>query len=193
MRIRTVFALFLFPVLSLPLGHRAAAQGTAAPAAPQADGHFGDPGQWVFSTDAALTIQRRTQSGVSGAVTTITIAPAADYFLVHNLSLGGFIAITYTKTGGEHASRFELGPRLGYNIAFAELWSVWPRIGFSYAHTGISGGAKGNAVALNLYAPILFHPVAHFFVGFGPFVDTDLNGDHRATVWGAKLTLGGWL
>jgi hypothetical protein len=39
----------------------------------------------------------------------------------------------------------------------------------------------------------MFHPVQHFFAGFGPFLDTDLSGDARATVFGGKLTLGGWL
>jgi hypothetical protein len=35
--------------------------------------------------------------------------------------------------------------------------------------------------------------VQHFFAGFGPFLDTDLSGDARATAFGGKLTLGGWL
>lgn len=65
------------------------------------------------------------------------------------------------------------------------------------------GGAAGDTIvltsfssgnlALNAFVPILFHPVTYFFVGFGPFLDTDLSGDPRTTVWGGKLTLGGWI
>jgi hypothetical protein len=39
----------------------------------------------------------------------------------------------------------------------------------------------------------MFHPAPHFFVGLGPFLDADLSGDSRATTWGAKLTIGGWM
>jgi hypothetical protein len=39
----------------------------------------------------------------------------------------------------------------------------------------------------------MLHPAPHFFAGFGPFLDVDLSGDNRATTWGARLTLGGWI
>jgi hypothetical protein len=154
---------------------------------------FGERGQLTISSDAALTIQRRTQSNSDGAVSTISLAPAADFFVRRGLSLGGFIGLEYTKAGDDHGTRFSIGPRVGYNAWLSHVWSLWPKLGFSYAHTSLSGGDKQNAIALNVFAPFLFHPVDHFFAGLGPFVDTDLNGDHRATVWGVKLTIGGWL
>lgn len=154
---------------------------------------FGAAKVWAFSTDASISIQRRTQSGGGGAVTTITLVPAADYFVIDNLSVGGFVGLDYTKAGDSHGTRFSVGPRVGYDIFFAERWSVWPKVGFSYAYTKVTGGDSQNAIALNVFVPLMFHPVPHFFAGFGPFIDTDLNGDHRSTTWGAKLTLGGWL
>src|SRR4051812_38398837 len=51
-------------------------------------GEFGIANSWAFSSDAALLIQRATQSQVSGAVTSVTLAPATDIFLVRNLSVG---------------------------------------------------------------------------------------------------------
>jgi hypothetical protein len=39
----------------------------------------------------------------------------------------------------------------------------------------------------------MMHPVEHFFIGFGPFVDADLNGRSRGILWGGRMTLGGWL
>lgn len=167
-------------------------------------GEFGIANSWAFSSDAALLVQRATQSQVGGAVTTVTLSPATDIFLARNLSVGGFVSFTYTKAGANDSMRIAVGPRVGYNIPFSKRGSVWPKIGFSYARTSstvMSGGESRSsmrdvtqdAVALNFFVPMMFHPVTHFFLGFGPFLDTDMNGDNRATVWGGKLTLGGWL
>jgi hypothetical protein len=172
---------------------------TSGPAA-----SFGIKHQLAISSDAALSIQRSTTSGVSGGTTSLQIAPAIDYFVLNNFSVGGFVAVNYVTSGDNHSTRFSIGPRAGYNFAFSDLISIWPKAGFSYASTsGTVGRSVGDAIvstslsssnlALNLFVPIMFHPVEHFFVGFGPFLDTDLSGDSKTTVWGGKLTLGGWL
>ncbi len=165
---------------------------------------FGAPGQWAFSTDATLAIERRTQSHAD-ATTSVSIFPAADYFVIENLSIGGVLGVGYTKAGSAHSTIFRLGPRIGYNLNLSELLSVWPKLGIGYAHTKaddsvalpsgdtVTRTVKNDAVQLNLFAPVMLHPAPHFFAGFGPFVDTDLNGDNRATTWGLRLTLGGWL
>ena len=169
---------------------------------------FGDEGQWAFSSDAALSIQRQTQSDSPGAVTTVTLAPAADYFIIKNFSIGGTIGLDYRKAGDLTGTRFTLGPRVGYNVEISRLLSVWPKLGFSYAHTNqdyrrganvngvdttLSASNSSNGIALNIFVPIMLHPAPHFFAGFGPFLDTDLSGHNRATVWGFKLTMGGWI
>lgn len=166
-------------------------------------GEFGIANSFAFSSDAALLVQRATQSQVGGAVTSVTLAPAADIFLARNFSVGGFVSFTFTKTGDNDSMRIAVGPRVGYNIPFSRRGSIWPKVGFSYARTSSSVMLSGerssmrqveqNAVALNFFVPVMFHPVTNFFLGFGPFLDTDMNGDNRATVWGGKLTLGGWL
>lgn len=172
--------------------------------APDGREMFGTPGQWAFSSDAALSLQRATQSDVDGSTTTVVLAPAADYFIVRNLSVGGSISLAYSKAGENTSTRFGLGPRIGYNIVLSQMLSVWPKLGFSYAHTNskaetniggmqVSQESDSNGIALNLFAPVMVHPAPHFFAGFGPFLDTDLSGDNRSTVWGVKLTLGGWL
>lgn len=161
---------------------------------------FGGARQWAFSSDAALTIQRRAISGTEGGTTAIQLSPSADYFVIDNLSIGGFIGFDYVHTGDDDSTRFSIGPRVGYNLALSDLVSIWPKGGFSYAYTSTSSdsgtgstSSSNSAFALNLFAPVVFHPVPHFFAGFGPFLDTDLSGDNRATTFGGKLTLGGWL
>jgi hypothetical protein len=160
---------------------------------------FGDKGEVAISSDAALVVQHSSQD-----VTTISIAPAADFFVIKNLSLGGELLFEYSKTGSNDATRFGIGPRVGYNLAFTDMLGIWPKIGFSFSHTSHSAtladanstsvvrSTSGNAFTLNLFAPIMLHPVQHFFVGFGPFLDTDLSGSQKVTTYGLKLTMGGW-
>lgn len=170
---------------------------------------FGAAGQLTISTDAALSFERRTQSDTKGAVTSLSVLPAADYFVIDNLSIGGFIGVRYQRAGDVKATSFMIGPRVGYNINFSRMLSLWPKVGFSYSRNKVKNSVDGddvgidadlltattknNAIALNLFVPVMLHPAPHFFAGFGPFLDTDLNGDNRVTVWGFRLTVGGWV
>lgn len=165
---------------------------------------FGGKGQLAISSDAALSISSRSLSGVDGSTTEIQLEPAVDYFVIRSLSVGGSLLFDYKKTGDTHSTRFGIGPRVGYNIPFSDLVSVWPKLGFSIANSSepttivkptgtTTENVSNTAVALNVFVPVMFHPAPHFFAGFGPFIDTDLSGDSKATTFGAKLTLGGWL
>ena len=161
---------------------------------------FGGVGQLALSSDVALLIQRSSQDA-----TTVQFAPAADYFVFHNLSIGGVVLFNYTHAKTSDVTRFSIGPRVGYNIALTDMLSIWPKLGFSYSHTNasrdvpnesedveVTRSTPGDHFTLNLFAPVMFHPVPHFFVGFGPFLDADLSGDNRATLFGGRLALGGW-
>jgi hypothetical protein len=162
---------------------------------------FGHARQLALSSDVALLIQRSSQDS-----TTVQFAPAADYFVIDNFSIGGVILVDYTQARSVDTTRFSIGPRVGYNIPFTDLIGLWPKLGFSYSHTSVSTdlpsgsddeelsvSASGNHISLNLFAPLMCHPVPHFFVGFGPFLDADLSGDNKTTTFGGRLTLGGWL
>lgn len=164
---------------------------------------FAEEGQWAFSTDAALSIERRTQSRTS-ATTSVSIYPAADYFAVKNLSVGGSAGVLYVRTGGFRGYSLKVGPRIGYNFELGKLVSLWPKLGVLYSHTQSSGdgsddaseesvGVSNDGIAINMFAPFMLLPASHFFAGFGPFLDTDVSGKNRATTWGFRLTLGGWL
>lgn len=168
---------------------------------------FGMAKSLAISSDAALSIQNTSLSGVDGSTTTITLAPAVDYFVIQNLSVGGSVSFVYAAPPGDgHSTSFGVGPRVGYNIPFSDLISFWPKAGLSINHTNVSTTAQATpatpatsvsvsntALALNLFVPVMFHPAPHFFAGFGPFLDADLSGDNKATTFGGKLTLGGWL
>jgi hypothetical protein len=204
------------PSVALAQGEEVTGKGTAAnvnadrPALPAvaantAAGRFGDKSQLTISSDAGLSIGTTSVSDIDGSTTTITLRPAIDYFVANNLSLGGFIGLDYVKAGGSHATTFAIGPRVGYNLAFSDRFSLWPKLGFSYSSTDVSTdvstapnttvsiGNSGSHLALNVYVPVMFHPVQHFFLGFGPALDTDLSGDARTTTIAGRLTVGGWM
>lgn len=179
------------------------------PAVPDVDpgtpaGRFGASSQLAISSDAGLFIANTSLSGDddSGSTTTLQLRPAFDYFIIDNLSIGGFVGLDYVKVPAGDSTTWGIGPRIGYNIPFSDRFSVWPKVGFSFASTSTStdvedplvdGDANSSNLALNLFAPVMFHPVEHFFLGFGPALDTDLSGDVKATTIAGRLTIGGWL
>jgi hypothetical protein len=205
--------------LALAVPHAAIAQENRAPmmAGAQRTGPaivFGQTGHLAISSDAGLFISNTSISGQDGSTTTIQLRPAVDYFIVDNLSLGGFLGFDYTNQAGDsgHTTSFSIGPRVGFDIVLTELFTVWPKVGLSYAHTSInqtvpttttvngvpvttstSVSESSNALALNLFVPFMLHPAEHFFIGFGPAFDVDLTGDNKATIIAGRLTLGGWI
>jgi hypothetical protein len=170
-------------------------------------GVFGLEGQLAISSDAGLSISNTSVDGIDGSSTTVLMRPAVDYFVIDNLSIGGFLGVEHSSAPGGKSTAFSVGPRVGYNIPLSERLSVWPKLGFSFASTSqeadevtLPGGTTvdgdeetSTSVQLNLFAPVMFHPVQHFFIGFGPALDVDLSGDSKATTIAARLTLGGWL
>jgi hypothetical protein len=161
---------------------------------------FGGVGQIVVSSDVSLVFQHTTPN-----TTTVSVSPAADVFVVRNLSVGGALFLDYVDTRYFGTTSVGLGARVGYSFAFTDTFGIWPKLGFSYRHTSenfsTALGAAGqpiindggrDAFTLNLFVPVMFHPVRHFFMGFGPFLDADLAGDNKVTTFGGKLTLGGW-
>jgi hypothetical protein len=146
-------------------------------------------------------------SGSSGA--TIIIAPAADFFVIDNLSVGGqllFESLSSSIPNSPTITGWGIGPRVGYDIAFADNFSIWPSVYFQYRSLSISNnGGSTSLGTLGLFAPVLFHPVPHFFLGLGPIVQTDLISNsspggggpsatgNKTTEYGVQFTLGGWI
>ena len=143
--------------------------------------------------------------------------PSLDYFVIQNLSLGAVVIIDHvsTSSGGASTSSNTYGVfgRVGYNIALGDTFSWWPKLGLGYtgfsgsntpAGAGAQGTDSGGALALQVFAPLLVHPINHFFFGLGPFVQTDLTesasvnsvseqNPPKVTTYGLLFELGGWM
>jgi hypothetical protein len=160
-------------------------------------GVFGGKGQLAIMAETGVVFEHTSISGQDGSSTTFVLRPAVDYFVIDHLSIGAFTGIDYTKAAGGSKTTYGIGPRVGYDIPFSPRFSVWPKAGLSFNSTTLktdtpSFSDTNSAVALNLFVPVMFH-TNHYFVGFGPALDTDLSGDAKATTFGLRLNVGGWL
>jgi hypothetical protein len=185
------------------------APGAAALPPPAADIGFGTPGQFVVSDDVQMALLRRSQTlmGMTTDTTSVQLRPALDYFVARNLSIGGQLRIEYASGDngvGTTITTLGLVPRIGYNVALSPTSSIWPRVGLGYIRTSYDNGGSGAnnfssyTVTLDVFVPLLFQPVPHFFLGGGPFLATDLVSKlegadtTKTTDIGLMSTIGGY-
>jgi hypothetical protein len=179
----------------------AQAEENKTPAVPQVPADapsamFGAKSELVLSNDSGLEISNTNLTGGGGNTFVLQFRPAIDYFVIDNLSVGAFLGVNYVHVPTGHTTSFSFGGRVGYNVPVAKAFSIWPKLGLSYAGLSQGGGndtSSSSSLALNLFVPIQFHPVEHFFIGFGPALDVDMTGDNKATVIAGRLTFGGWM
>ncbi|HWA76221.1 MAG TPA: hypothetical protein VG937_27970 [Polyangiaceae bacterium] len=160
-------------------------------------GVFGGKGQLAILAESGVVFSHTSISGTDASSTTVVFRPAIDYFVIDHLSLGVFTGVSYEKAAGASTTTYGIGPRIGYDIPFTARFSLWPKAGVSYNSTTLKIDAPSisdtnSAIALNLFAPVMFH-TNHYFVGLGPALDLDLSGDAKATTFAVRLNVGGWL
>ncbi len=192
------------PVAALCLSS-AARSASAQPAPPAPSPPFGSAGQLVLSSDAQGSLQ--VQSGsAAGSVTTITLGPAADLFVLRSFSIGAHALWQHTETSGNPSTdSLSAGVGVGYALRMTEAFSFWPKVNFDYRHTSIltidpmtldqEDEVSSDAFVIGVFAPVLFHPVPHFFIGLGPNFQAAVltSSGSTDTEYGLMFTLGGWL
>jgi hypothetical protein len=187
-----------------------------------AGGLFSGGGSSLLTPASMLSIGGSTTSNNGGSQFGISLAPAADYFVIDNLSLGLEILFGYgtfsppsTSINASPAingspgpspqstnlTEYGFAPRIGYNIPISNSVSVWPKVFFEHAgySLGGAGAGYGNVQLLGAYVPILFHPAPHFYVGLGPNILTELGASSdgagatsKVTSYGVFASVGGW-
>ncbi len=140
---------------------------------------FGVQGQFAVTDDLQLSLLHQSFSMGGSSSTSVSFDPSLDYFVAPNLSVGGTLIIQHGDATGlsTDATRIGIGVRGGYDLRLANLISFWPQLQLAYAHDSVSSGGTditGYDIQLAIFAPFLFHPVPHFFVGIGPAFATDL-------------------
>jgi len=185
------------PVYAAPVGYEAPP--------PRVTVSLGAAGQVVISDDVNLIATHFTQTymGQSTSQTAILLRPAVDVFAAPNLSIGGQLLLSLNSNDTSNSTTIGASPRIGYNIPFGSMVSLWPRVSVNYSRfsTGSSSGGStstGHNVSFFVFVPVLFQPVAHFFLGGGPYLSKDLEtkidsmDSSKSTYFGVQSTIGGY-
>jgi hypothetical protein len=178
---------------------------------------LGQPGHVAIDGSFSVSFGYVSQSpptGSSTSATVFTVAPTLDYFVAPGISIGGTLELaraSSSDSGAMTASTstatiYGIGPRVGYHAPLGPQLSVWPRAGLLYAHetfsfTG-SPDSSGTVITLVASAPLLYHPVPHFFIGIGPEIRVDVSSKDstggmdadgsKRTQLALVSTVGGW-
>jgi hypothetical protein len=165
----------------------------ALPAGTAAAESLGEAGQ--ISIDGAFDLRfTSTSTDADGdeSTTLLQIAPALDFFIAPNVSVGGQLLFQYSS-GAIDITSVGIAPRVGYVIGLGKL-SIWPRAGIGFAYADANDQSV-QSLTLNLFAPINYHPVDHFYIGLGPALDLDLYVSDdlaKETSFGVVSVVGGY-
>jgi hypothetical protein len=174
-------------LLVLPARAHAQDASTASNALGQG---FGDKGQLVISGELTTFFDKVNHAGW-----TFAVQPAADYFVVPAVSVGGIVEY---KTGSDGTIDFNtqvVGLRGGFNFNVNEHLGAWGKVGVAYQHGSTKQGSAASVSSSTTYAtvelPIIFHIVPHLFAGVGPYYDLKVAGDGNSG-YGYHSLVGGW-
>jgi hypothetical protein len=155
---------------------------------------LGGTGQWVL-TMGAFTGEHFLFHK-QGSAWELQLQPALDYFLTPRFSVGGLVRYGHISGGAgtgandDGTNLFSIGARGGAHFGITSQFSVWPMAGLIFDWRSVNHDSSTNTW-LALWAPVLFHPAGHFFVGLGPSFQLGLTGD-GANQLGIDSMLGGW-
>jgi hypothetical protein len=205
---------FVFTILAwLFASVRAIAGEYSGEAASNASGpRFGERGELAISGDTQLSLAHSWLSLPGGMVpqgsetTQLRVAPSANYFVLHGLSVGARVTYVYYYDGFAGMPGFNdlsMGPSIGYNVPLGEHFSFWPDVYVTWGGAWGGAGTPEQTLSIGGSAPLLYHPAAHFFLGLGPsFASTVVArfstsqgpvDSARPSEVGVAATLGGWL
>jgi hypothetical protein len=161
-----------------------------APFAASPSAGFGPIGQWVLSLrttgDGGFLFFHNHSPGDWD----LSLHPAIDYFITGNVSVGGVVGIGYSPADAG-TTNLDIGGRAGFNLNANDHIGFWPTAGLSVHYASIMH-ISNTATELDVFVPILYHLVPHFFVGLGPSFSMLLSGG-SGKVYGVDFLLGGWL
>ncbi len=174
---------------------RGAIEPNAQVAAEPPSARFAARGEVLISGGTSLGLSGTTFDSSDASRFSAFFSLGLDYFFLNNLSIGVDTTVSYASAKGYGADSslvgvtttgVSAGPRIGFNVPLSKRVSWYPRlaVGFESVHQAerlVSGRSLSIAASaigtdhttqtgpwVSASAPLLFHPVAHFFVGAGP-------------------------
>lgn len=148
---------------------------------------FGRAGQWVPNGKVNFTFE--SQNGVD--TTSFQLAPTLLYFVTEHWAVGGGLTLEIVGGDGPDTTLIGLQPTVAYAVPLNASWGLLPQVSLYFVALG--GDADGQTLGLEAYAPFLFHPVSHFFLGIGPVLRADITSDAGEVFrFGATSIVGGY-
>jgi hypothetical protein len=126
----------------------------------------------------------------------LMLAPGVMYFPTTSLAIGLQPTYGYTSVsglGGASAHILGLEPLVGFGVPVAEHLAFFPRVGIDFSWVFPSPGNSTNQITMRGFAPVLYIPAPHFYVGFGPTFSVDLDSSFaKETSFGLASEIGGY-
>jgi len=153
---------------------------------------FGEPGQLVIDqsfTLAASSMSFDTEGLAEYRGNQVTLAPVVSWFAARRVALrlgARFVHSWASAAQGSlgHATNIGASPGIGYALPLGQHLSLWPRVSADLGKTWYDAGDFGAATSVGLsfgaLAPVLWHPADHFFIGLGPGISWQLDGERLA-------------
>jgi hypothetical protein len=165
--------------------------GLLAAAAVHAEDRFGQRGQVV--PFGSLSYNHVSVGNTSGDI--LDLAPGALWFFTEAVAVGASARFAwFSGPLGVSSHLVGIEPQLGSGIPLGDRASFFPRVGFGFNWISPQGGPSGYVLTMRAFAPVLYFPVPHFYLGFGPRFDVDVASDTFAkqTAYGVATEIGGY-
>ncbi|CAN5748334.1 hypothetical protein BH11MYX4_BH11MYX4_42870 [soil metagenome] len=174
---------------------------------------FGDAGEYVVTGAAVIGVSSVQYAQSDAARLNVVFSPGLDLFVVRGVSFGVDVDLRYERSkaydsggvlGTTKTTRLAGGVRVGVNVPFGRLLSLYPRATMGFASTRVAG-PTGTALAdhaatttpsITLFAPLLLHAAPPLFFGAGPILTHDVGSgagsSDEATTIAGRIVVGGW-
>jgi hypothetical protein len=172
------------------MAHRALIALLLVGAAARAQSAFGSRGQVV----PLGTVAYAHVSGGGNSADDLLLAPGVMYFPTTSLAIGLQPTYRYISGfGGGSAHILGFEPLVGFGVPLAEHLAFFPRVGIDFSWVFPSPGNSTNQITMRGFAPLLYIPAPHFYIGFGPAVSVDLHSSFATqTAFGFGSEIGGY-
>jgi len=171
------------------MAHRAFVALLLLGAAARAETNFGARGQVVPFGGVSYT----HGSAGGNSADQLTLAPGVFWFPTNSLAIGGSVQYAYGSGAGFTAHNLGFEPLVGFGVPLGDRFAFFPRVGMAFSWRFPSPGNSTDRIFIDGYAPLLFIPASHFYIGFGPALAVDVASSlAKQTQVGFTTEIGGY-
>jgi hypothetical protein len=158
-------------------------------------------GSSTKQSGTAINLLNGSDNDVDGPAATPRVA--FDFAVVRNITVGAFFGYSHRSSSSQSTdaagtqgaslsnpglSSMLLGLRGGYALALTDMFTVWPRAGFTYYTGHVAGGHSIKGVLVNVEPTLVVTPVSHLGFTLGVVADLPLSGSLKEVTTGTSYT-----